>query len=206
MNTPPSIPSYTYEDVLGLLAETQRIIQETSQRQKETDRLLKTQAREAELRFKKLEKNLGRLGNRLGEFVEEMVRPAVLRLFQKWGLDVHSLFHDVSIKGEHALEIDLLAVNDGDLVAVECKSKLTCEDVDAHLQRLLRLKHALPVYAQHRVFGAVAAMVTADAVAQYAETRGLFVLVQSGEQVVLRNAVRFRPHDWSVPMENHGRG
>jgi hypothetical protein len=47
---------------------------------------------------------------------------------------VHEVYPGVEAKrGGEEFEIDLLVVNDGTLVAVECKSKLTQEYVDKRL-------------------------------------------------------------------------
>jgi hypothetical protein len=53
---------------------------------------------ETERFVKQLSKNLGDIGNRLGEFVEHMVTPAVVRLFRKQGIDVHAVYPDISVK------------------------------------------------------------------------------------------------------------
>jgi hypothetical protein len=94
-----------------------------------------------------LDEQLGRLGNRLGEFVEWQVRPAVVKLFQARGIDVHEFYPEVSVqRGGEGLEIDLLAVP--------------------------------------------------DEVARYAYRRGLFVLAQSGDQIVILNDAEFQPRAW----------
>lgn len=104
-----------------------------------------------------LSKSLDELGNRLGEFVEHLVAPAVVRLFRAPGIEVHAVYSSVSAKRDgEALEIDLLVVNDGALVGVECKSKLVEEHIDRHLARLEKLKRVLPLYKNHRIMGAVA--------------------------------------------------
>lgn len=188
--------------------ETERLIkaasQETDRRFQETERLMKAASQETDRRFqdterlvKQVSKNLGELGNRLGEFVEHLVAPAVVRLFRAQGIEVHAVYPGVSAKrnGE-ALEIDLLVVNDGALVAVECKSKLTVEHVEAHAARLEKLKRVLPLYKDHRVMGAVAGMVVSDSVAEYAMARGFYVLCQNGEQVEVRNSDGFTPAIW----------
>ncbi|MDT9237277.1 MAG: hypothetical protein P5675_26945, partial [Limnospira sp. PMC 917.15] len=66
------------------------------------------------------------LGNRLGEFVEWQVRPAVVQLFQRRGISVNEFHPNISVKrfGE-AIEIDLLVVNTDQAILVEVKSKLT---------------------------------------------------------------------------------
>ena len=142
---------------------TGRQLQDTDRKFQDTDRLIK-----------QLSKKLGDIGNRLGEFVEHMVAPAVVRLFRQQGLDMHVVYPGVAAKRDGlALEIDLLVVNDGALVAVECKSKLVEDHIDAHLIRLAKLKRVLPIYQDYRVMGAVAGMVVGDEVAQYAAALGL---------------------------------
>lgn len=173
--------------------ETERLFQETERRFQETDRRFQ----ETERYLNQVSKNLGDLGNRLGEFVEHLVAPAVVRLFRAQGIEVHEVHPGVSAKrhGE-ALEIDLLVVNDGALVAVECKSKLTEEHIGRHLARLEKLKRVLPLYRQHRVMGAVAGMVVPQEVAEKAIAQGLYVLCQNGEQVEVRNPEGFVPAVW----------
>ncbi|WP_412851486.1 DUF3782 domain-containing protein [Ectothiorhodospira shaposhnikovii] len=180
--------------------ETDRKFQETDRKFKETDRKFQETDRkiqETDRLIKQLAKNLGDIGNRLGEFVEHMVAPAVVRLFRDQGIEVHAVYPNIRAKRNGvALEIDLLVVNDGVLIGVECKSKLVEAHVDAHLERLGHFKRVLPIYKDHRVMGAVAGMVVEDKVAQYALDRGLYVLCQNGEQIDLRTPPGFQPVVW----------
>lgn len=147
--------------------------------------------------MKQLNEQLGKLGNRLGEFVEGLVKPAVVRLFQARGIAVHELYADVEVdRGEEGIQIDLLAVNDAEAVLVEVKSKLTLADVNEHLERLGKFKTLLPRYADVRALGAVAAMIVPQDVARYAYRQGLFVLAQSGDSVIILNDARFQPKAW----------
>ena len=182
-------------------AETERLMKERSA---ETERLMKERDAEIALRFKEtdrivknLSKNIGDLGNRLGEFVEHMVAPAVVRLFQAEGIEVHEVHPGLESKrnGE-GIEIDLLVVNDGTLVVVECKSKLTCAHVDEHLVRMEKFKRVLPLYKNHKALGAVAAMVMADSVKDYAYSHGLYVLCQNGDSVEVSRPTGFQPKYW----------
>jgi hypothetical protein len=153
--------------------------------------------KETDRKLKQVSKNLGQIGNRLGEFVEHMVAPAVVRLFREQGIDVHTVYSGMSSKRDGvALEIDLLVVNDGALVAVECKSKLTTDHIDQHLTRLSKLKQALPIYKHHKVMGAVAGMVVPDDVVKYALEQGLYLLCQNGEQIHLHQPAHFEPAVW----------
>lgn len=150
-------------------------------------------------RMKELSRQLGGQANRLGEFVQEMVRPAVVRLFQKRGLPVHQVLPNMKglrDNGKLGIEVDLVVVNTDTLIAVECKSKLTQDGVDEHLERLAVFKQYFPQLNQHTVLGAVAGMVIADEVCDYAHSKGLYVLAQSGESVEIRNPDRFEPNEW----------
>jgi len=175
-------------------AETDRQMQETERQMKEhlaeTERVMKE-------RSAVLSKQLGDLGNRLGEFVEHAVAPTVVQLFQAQGIEVHEVHPNASSKrhGE-GIEIDLLVVNDGALVAVECKSKLTQSDVDEHLARMEKLKRLFPLYKNHRALGAVAAMVMSDSVKAYAQNQGFYVLCQNGDNVLVSNTEGFTPKVW----------
>ena len=205
-------PAPTFNDVWRMFQETDRQMKETALQIKETDRQLKERAAETDRKFQETERfmkersaemdriiknlstNLGDLGNRLGEFVEHMVAPAVVRLFQAQGVEVHEVHPGVEAKrnGEK-IEIDLLVVNDGSLVAVECKSRLTLEYVDAHLKRMEKLKRLLPAYKNHRALGAVAAMVMSDSVKEYALGQGLYVLRQNGDSIEISTPEGFTP-------------
>ncbi len=125
--------------------ETERILKEqsleTDRRFQETERILKEQSQKTDRQIKQVNQQIGKLGNRLGEFVEWQVRPSAVRLFQARGIDVHELQSDVEVKREDGgLEIDLLVRNTTELVLVEVKSKLTQKDVDEHIERLEKFK------------------------------------------------------------------
>lgn len=138
------------EDIWRLFAETDRRFQESERRfqdterllaaqSAETDRLLKARSDETDRKIRELSKNLGEIGNRLGEFVEH---------------------------------------------------------IDRHVQRMKKLKRMLPAYRHHQAFGAVAALVVPDNLAQYAQQQGFYVLAQSGDTVKVRNEAGFTAKAW----------
>ena len=170
--------------ILGLAEQSK----ETDRRMQETDR-----------RIRALERQLGRLGNPLGQFVQDMVEPAVVRLFQEQGIPVHRVMPNVRARddtGQTVMEIDLLVINGDHAIAVECKSRLTTDDVDEHLERLACFKAAFPEFADKLLHGAVAAMGAPDEVVRYAEKQGLYVLVQADDDVVVCNQPGFTPRTW----------
>jgi len=183
------------------MLETERLMKErsaeTDRQMLETDRRMREQSDELKLLIKNVTKNIGDLGNRLGEFVEHAVAPAVVQLFQAQGVEVHEVHPEVSSHRDgEGIEIDLLVINDGALVAVECKSKLTHAHVDEHLERMEKLKRLFPLYKNHKALGAVAAMVMSDSVKAYAQNQGFYVLCQNGDNVVVSNTEAFTPRAW----------
>ena len=177
--------------------EAEQRFQETERRFQETERFLKSLSQETDRKIKEVTLSIGRLGNKLGDFVEEMVRPAAVRLFQERGITVHEVHQNVTARrAEGAIEVDLLVVNDGDAVAIECKSTLGVDDINEHLARLGKLKKLLPTYANKRVLGAVTGMVIPDNVAQYAYRNGLYVIGQTGDHLQIRNDAEFCPRIW----------
>jgi hypothetical protein len=178
--------SRTDEQLASLLNERQETAREIKAIQQETAREIKA-----------VNTSVGRLSNRLGEFVEEAVRPAAVRLFRECGIDVHEVQQNIVVKREgESLEIDLFVVNDKDAVAIECKSNLSIDDVNEHLQRLEKMKRLMPRYQGNQILGAVAGMVIPEHVAAYAIKQGLYVIGQTGEQLGLRNDANFVAKAW----------
>ena len=150
--------------------------------------------------MREINRQLGKLGNRLGEFVQEMVYPAAVDLFRARGLNVHQVMRNVrglDDNGRTRMEIDLLVINNSELVAIECKSEVIVDDIKRHLERLTEFKDAFPQYKNYRVLGAVAGMVwKGDGIVEFAEKTGFFALMQSGDMVQLGNSKGFEPHIW----------
>lgn len=187
----------TYDDILVLMKELFVSQKETDRKFQEMSQEIKGIQKVTAKEIKAVSESIGRLGNRLGDFVEEMVRPAAVRLFREQGIDVHEVHRGVEAKRDgDEIEIDLLVVNTTDVVAVECKSSLSIDDVNQHLTNLNKLKKMLPTYAEKKVMGAVAAMVIPDNVARYAYKQGLFVITQSGDHLLIRNDAKFKPQVW----------
>lgn len=180
----------TAETLFALFKETDLMMKDTALRMQETDRKMEETARVV----KEVSRMVGNLGNRLGEFVHYTVAPAALRMFQERGIEVHQIFPNATAKRDNeGLEVDLLAVNGIELVAVECKSKLGTEDVDAHMERLKKIRRMFPQWADHRIYGAVASMVLDESVARHAAENGLFIISPSGDTVEIRNSKDFKP-------------
>jgi hypothetical protein len=192
MSTPVTI-----DDIYKLFRASQ---EEYDRRAAEADR----RAAEADRSMAELKKNVDRttkaveaLTTRWGRFVEELVEPAVLRLFQEKGIDVKEVHPRVRTKRQgFAMEIDILAVDDTELVLVECKSRLSKDDVDDFVEKLTRFKNAFPHYGNYKAYGAVAGIEINEGIDRYAYRQGLFVIKPSGEGVTIANDEDFKPVTW----------
>jgi len=189
----------TLEQPAPTFSDVWRMFQETDRKFQETERLMKERSLETDKAIKKVSDNIDKLGNRLGEFVEAMVKPGLVRLFQARGLKVHRTMQNLTCRddgGQRLAEVDLLVVDTDTAIVVECKSFLGVDDINEHLERMAKFKTYWPEYAAYKLLGAVAAMVLPDSVGRYAWRKGLFVLAQNGEIVEIRNDDRFEPKVW----------
>ena len=192
MSTPVTI-----DDIYKLFQASQ---QEHDRRAAEADR----RAAEADRSMTELKKTVDRttkaveaLTTRWGRFVEELVEPAVLRLFQEKGIDVKEVYPRARTKRQgFAMEIDILAVDDTELVLVECKSRLSKDDVDEFVEKLTRFKDSFPHYRNFKAYGAVAGIEINEGIDRYAYRQGLFVIKPSGDGVAIANDEDFKPVTW----------
>ena len=94
--------SLTYEKVLELIAEASRRSNEDLDRRMEKSRKkfdddLEKSRKEFDERMKKLD---GKFGNVLGAFVEGLVEPKLIELFQNRGILVTEIHHNIQIHGK----------------------------------------------------------------------------------------------------------
>jgi hypothetical protein len=177
---------------------------ESDRRLAEMERIFTESKLERERSMAQLERTVERtsravdsLTTRWGRFVEELVEPAVLRLFQEKGIDVKEIYPRARVKRQGiAMEIDILAVDETALVLVECKSRLSKDDVDEFLEKLTRFKIAFPHYKNYRAYGAVAGIEINKNIDRYAYKKGLFVIKPSGDTVTIANDADFQPMTW----------
>ena len=164
-------------------AESERQMEELKQISANTSRIAANTSRE-----------VAGLTTRWGQFVENLVEPAVVRLFQERGIQVQETARRMRSQRPGAeMEIDIFAI-DGDVaVAIEVKSRLSRQDVDDFLARLDRFRQAFPHYGDYQIYGAVAGIEVDEGVDRYAYQQGLFVIKQTGDMVVIANDTAFQP-------------
>ena len=186
----PTGEGLTFEKVWLLFQETDRKFQEMKA---DTDAELRETARVV----REVSKKVGDLGNKLGEFVEGMVRPGLVRLFNERGIPIEQTAQRLeAVRDSQKMEVDLVGVNGDDVIVIEVKSTLGVEDVKEHLHRLEQFRTFFPQYADKQLIGAVAGMVIAKGADRFAYRQGLFVIAQTGETIRLLNDEQFQPKRW----------
>jgi len=197
---PPS-----FESVWAALQETDRIMKENAEQQKEwqreTDRLMKETDRKMEKRAKRLDKQLGKLGGRYGEMVEYMVVPNLLKKFRKLGFVFDKAHQQTKIEDENnrtIAEVDITLENGNKVMLVEVKSKPTTEDITDHVKRIEKIRaHADSKNDQRKLLGAVAGMVYNDDVKEFAMKNGFYIIVPSGETFIITAPEgEYSPREW----------
>ena len=166
-------------------AETDRLIQETAQQMKETDQRL----RRAEDLFT----------SQWGRLVESLVEGDLLKLLRERGVEVEAVSSRLRLEcGPNEREVDLLATNGEEAVAVEVKTTLRPADVDRFLG-LLAHPPLRRYVGNRRLYGAVAYLQQHQGTARYAARKGLFVIRATGNSASIVNAPEFRPRDFHRP-------
>ena len=186
-----SAKQLTYESILKMFRKTDRRMAKMSQ---DTDRKIQEVAEQ----IKKTNQDVGHLGSRIGEIVENMVGGDIVGQFQALNIAIHAHSRDKTfgIKGtDESGQIDVFLENGDLVVLIEVKTKLTDEDVRIHIERLG--KYRLFGRDKRRILGAVAGAVVSDDVVKFAHRKGLYVIVQSGVAVeIVPTPENFQAKEW----------
>jgi hypothetical protein len=167
----------TFETVWAALMENREQL-------KETDRLMKENAKRQEERAAQLDKEMGRLGNRLGEMIEHMVRPNLVKRFRELGFAFTEAWPSAFIAEDDNVfgEVDLSLRNGDKVMLVEVKTKPNTDDITEHVKRMGRARTYADLHNDKRKYlGAIAGMVLSKSVKTFALKNGFFVIEPSGE-------------------------
>ena len=132
-----------------------------------------------------------------GKLVEALVDGKVVQILNERGIKVEQTNQrSVGFYDGKKQEIDILAINGDEIVAIEVKTTLRPEDIKVFEDKLKVLKLWMRQYAGEKVYGAVA-YIRADAgSAELATKRGLFTIKAVGSSAYLTNAEDFKPRSF----------
>jgi hypothetical protein len=163
-----------FDTVWAVLQEVGEKQKELTENQKETDRQMKD-----------FNKRFGDFTRRFGEVVEYMIAPNLCEKFREFDLTFQRSNSGTRVtdhKNKIFFEVDVMLENSDKAMLVEVKTKLTMDDVNGHIERIEKMRNYADLHGDKRSFlGAVAGVVMASNVKDYALGQGLFVIEPSGE-------------------------
>ncbi|MCR4318283.1 MAG: hypothetical protein NUW37_18220 [Planctomycetes bacterium] len=182
--------------------ETDEKFKETDERFKETDRQFKEtdrQFKETDRRIAELNRKMAFLTDSWGEFVEDLVAPAVRSFYESRDVEVEGfmLRQKSRINGSH-MEVDVICygkTSDDSYVVAVCsvKNHMRPENVNRLIEDVEKFFRFFPQYQNCRL-NAIAAGVRFDEDAViFAQRQGIYTVVPSG------NAVEFVVPEWFSP-------
>ncbi|GHU50833.1 hypothetical protein FACS1894200_10560 [Spirochaetia bacterium] len=177
-----------FEQVWAALMENRKQQAEIQKQQLQTDK-----------QIKELTKNIGGINNSLGRFMEQMFSPRVWSKFESLGYDfTKGGNYKFKESGQVLAEVDMFLENGEFTMPIEVKLDLTNDDVDEHLERIDKIRVYMDKHGDKRkLVGAVAGGIVPESVKRYAQKKGLYVLVQSGESVNVAEASKdFKAQEW----------
>ena len=142
-----------------------------------------------------------------GMLVESLVQGNLVKQLNKRNIKVHDIDKRVhgcilttdsqGRKQQKKCEIDIIAQNGKEVVAVEVKTSLNTKDVDKFLGILKLFTQYWPGYKDNTVYGAVAYLRVQRGAELYAEKKGLFVIKATGDSSSIINRPSFKPKVFS---------
>ena len=187
---------------LDRITEAQQRDTEAQQRDKEAQQ----RDKEAQqMRQKELDKSLDQLtktvnkfagesSHQWGKFIEVLTSSSAIRLLNNRGIKIETISTRVKdVSPNRRWEIDVLAVNGKECVAIEVKRYLRKEDIDQFVKILHKFKTQNRDCANKVLYGGVAYLECEERVDKYAEERGLFVFQATGNSAILNNKPDFKP-------------
>ena len=180
------------------MAETDRIVANTSTQVAETSKRVAELADSEKLR----DKRIGDLGNKFGDFTEELAMPSIQRIM--------NVSFQADFKGElktgweedlGQLQVDVWGITRNGVKAVylvEIKSKFEEKHFKQLRRQVARFRRYMPEFTDHRVYQAVAAVKVDEKVRDMIFDRGIYLIDISGGVFMLAD----RP-DGFEPNGNH---
>jgi Holliday junction resolvase len=191
----------SFEKVWLMFQETDKKFQETEKLIREMSRETDRKFQETDRKFQETDKKLRKLEDlfigQWGKLMESLVDGNLTRLLQERGIDIQTTSQRVKsfYKGKQ-IEIDILAKNGMDVVAVEVKTTLKVEHVKDFIKELKIFKKAFSEYKDKNVFGAMAFLRVEEEADKYAYKQGLFVIKATVESARIVNDKKFKPKNW----------
>ena len=188
--------------------ETQKSLDESQKRieknfdesQKRIDKSLADFQRSTDKTISDLSKNIGGIGNTLGRLTEALFTAELWKKFNDLGIPVTRQCSQMKFgDGNQILaEVDLFIENGEYAILVEIKTDMHVSHINDHLERIEIVRRLLDKRNDKRkLLGAVAGGVVAGNVLKYAQKKGLYVVIQTGDAIAFADMPQgFKPREW----------
>jgi hypothetical protein len=184
--------SPTFDTVWAAFQETDRLIKEVRENQKENalqiKKLRESQKENERIsieRSAKIDKQIGSLTNLFGDFTVGMIIPKISEKFLDFGLVFPKSSQSFEVndrKNNISFEIDIMLENGDKAMLVEVKPKLTKERINKHIERLEKMRKYANLHGDKRAFlGAVAGFAVTEEVGKMALQEGFYLIEPDGE-------------------------
>jgi len=168
------------------------------------DAALKRFIARAEKSIDRLADDVGGIGHRLGGLSELLVIPGVRKEMEAAGHRFSRAYANRKFKAvvrdfkQLIAEVDLFLSNGDEAMAVEVKTSLSVEDVNAHLDQLKKLRkyEKMTTLEGKKLYGAVVGVFIDDHARKLALKNGLYVLELLEDEKVLKTEKPPRCHVW----------
>ena len=190
----------TPEEVWAILREVSASQRETDRRMQETDRQMQETGREIKETGRQLRELKDLFNGQWGKLMEALVEGDLVELLSRRGIEVdHTVCNLKSRNGAPRWEIDIIAANGDEVVAVEVKTTLKVRQVADFIETLKVFPGEAPsVYRGRRTYGAVAYLKADEAADAYAERQGLYVIRATGSSASITNEKDFKPRTFGA--------
>ena len=185
----------TPEEVWAILREVSVSQRETDRRMQETDRQMQETGRQLKETGRHLRRLEELFNGQWGKLMEALVEGDLVELLSRRGLEVdHTVCNLKSKNGAPRWEIDIIAANGEEVVAVAVKTTLKVKQVADFIETLKVFPEEAPaVYRGKRTYGAVAYLKADEAADVDAERQGLYVIRATGSSASITNQDGFKP-------------
>ncbi len=181
-----------------------RRLSEESRKTEDAIRRLSEESRKTQESLRKTDKQIRKtdrtFNDQWGKLMESLVEGDLVKLLQRRGVNVTQVYARRHRLGDaRQREVDILAWNGTDVVAVEVKSTLLVKHVRRFEETMWEVPTLLPLKGVLRYYGAVAYLRAEQKSEIYARHRGFFVIRATGSSASITNEDDFRPRDFSGP-------
>ena len=190
-----------FQDAALRSQELDKHLKELSEREERRSQEAVLRSQELNKVIDRLEKNLGGLGNSMGELIETLIASRLWEKFAGYPYNLQRAYRRIPIyntENRIITDIDILLADSEWVMAVEVKREPDKDDIDHHIKRMGRIVKYPPAEVKgKKLLGAIAGGAVDPDIHDYAHQIGFFILELKGESVALvPPPPSFSPRTW----------